>query len=88
MIEKQVVLDWTVIIMSKKYPAYFGSYDRFYGTRDFTDRIKNLVLIERNGIHRYNKQEHFMLTAMTAVDNIINGVKTKDNIWDVNAEQE
>ena len=88
MIEKQAVLDWTIIRMPKTYPAYFGTFDRFQIIRDFTDRIENLFLIGRNGMHKYNNQDHSMLTAMTAVDNILKGVKSKDNIWAVNAEQE
>lgn len=39
-------------------------------------------------MHRYNNQDHSMLTAMVAVENIIDNVKSKDNIWDVNVEQE
>jgi hypothetical protein len=39
-------------------------------------------------MHRYNNQDHSMLTAMTAVDNIISGQKDKSNIWAVNSEEE
>ena len=39
-------------------------------------------------MHKYNNQDHSMLTAMTAVENIINNVKTKDNIWLVNTEKD
>ena len=39
-------------------------------------------------MHRYNNMDHSMLTAMKAVENIINGVTTKDNLWNVNAEEE
>jgi len=39
-------------------------------------------------MHKYNNQDHSMLTAMVSVDNIVNGIKTKENIWDVNTEQE
>ena len=49
---------------------------------------ENLFLIGRNGMHRYNNQDHSMLTAMTAVENIINQQKNKDNIWAVNTEKE
>ncbi|MGA8633100.1 MAG: hypothetical protein WB573_22290 [Terracidiphilus sp.] len=56
--------------------------------RDFTDGIGNLFLIGRNGMHKYNNQDHSMLTAMTAVENIVNGVTTKDNIWMINTEME
>jgi protoporphyrinogen oxidase len=88
MIETEAVLDSTVIRMNKTYPAYFGSYDRFDTIRSFTDTIENLFLIGRNGMHKYNNQDHSMLTAMTAVDNILNGQISKDNIWAVNTEQE
>ena len=51
-------------------------------------RVPNLFLIGRNGMHRYNNQDHSMLTAMTAVDNIVAGISSKENIWGVNAEEE
>lgn len=82
------VLDSTVIRMKKTYPSYTGVYDRFDEIRSFTDSIENLFLVGRNGMHRYNNQDHSMLTAMTSVENIMKGVKTKDNIWAVNTEQE
>ena len=37
-------------------------------------------------MHKYNNQDHSMLTAMVAVENIINGITTKDNIWEINTE--
>ena len=74
--------------MPKTYPAYFGTYDEFDVIRDFTDKIENLFLIGRNGMHKYNNADHSMLTAMIAVENIIKGNKTKDNIWQINAEEE
>jgi len=82
------MLDGTVIRMPKAYPGYFGSYDRFQTVRDFLDGIDNLWLIGRNGMHRYNNMDHSMLTAMTAVDNIINGITSKENLWQVNAEED
>ena len=39
-------------------------------------------------MHKYNNADHSMLTAMTAVENIINGITSKDNIWSINAEQD
>jgi protoporphyrinogen oxidase len=82
------VLDSTVIRMPKAYPAYFGSYERFGEIRAFADGFENLFLIGRNGMHRYNNQDHSMLTAMTAVDNIVQGVRSRDNLWDLNTEME
>jgi hypothetical protein len=74
--------------MPKTYPAYFGTYDRFDEVRSFVDRFANLFLLGRNGMHRYNNQDHSMLTAMVAVDNIIAGVRDKSNVWAVNTEQD
>ena len=82
------VEDFHVVHVPKTYPAYFGSYDRFGVIRGFTDSFENLFLVGRNGMHKYNNQDHSMLTAMTAVEDIVNGVQTKDNIWAVNTEIE
>ena len=67
------VRDSTVIRMKKTYPAYFGVYDRFGEIRQYIDEVKNLFLVGRNGMHKYNNQDHSMLTAMVAVDNIAAG---------------
>jgi len=87
-IEEDHVLDFTIIRMPKAYPAYFGSYERFELIRRFTERFENLFLMGRNGMHRYNNQDHSMLTAMASVENIIKGVRSKDNIWNINTERE
>ena len=82
------VLDAHVVRVPKTYPAYLGTYDRFHELRAFTDRFENLFLIGRNGMHKYNNQDHSMLTAMQAVENVIHGVAKKDNIWSINTEQD
>ncbi len=82
------VEDAHVVHVPKTYPAYFGSYDRFDVIRKYTDSFENLFLVGRNGMHKYNNQDHSMLTAMTAVENIVNGVTTKENIWAINTEME
>ena len=87
-IEPDAVRDGTVIRMPKAYPAYFGTYDRFEELRAWIDRLENLFLLGRNGMHRYNNMDHSMLTAMVAVDNILEGRTDKSNVWAVNAEQE
>jgi hypothetical protein len=74
--------------MPKAYPAYFGSYDRFGELTVFTDRFENLFLIGRNGMHRYNNQDHSMLAAMTAVDNIVAGERSRANLWSLNTEMD
>ena len=88
MIDKDDVLDSTVIKMPKTYPAYFGAYSRFDEVREYLDKVENLFLVGRNGMHRYNNQDHSMLTAMEAVTNILTGRKDKSNIWEVNTESE
>ena len=87
-IEQSALLDSVVLRMPKAYPAYFGTYARFNEVRQFVDTFENLFLVGRNGMHRYNNQDHSMLTAMTAVENILAGRNDKSNIWDVNTEME
>ena len=82
------VEDWHVVRVPKTYPAYFGSYDRFDTVRNFVDGFENLFLVGRNGMHKYNNQDHSMLTAMTAVENIAAGITTKDNLWAINTDSE
>ena len=82
------VLDAVVIREPKAYPAYFGTYSDFSALRDYLDTFDNLFLMGRNGMHRYNNQDHSMLTAMTAVGNIAEGRSDKANIWEVNAERQ
>ena len=86
-IDEADFLDTVVIRMPKAYPAYFGSYERFSVVREYLDKIENLFLIGRNGMHKYNNMDHSMLTAMAAVG-CITGTRTKIDIWEVNAEKE
>jgi protoporphyrinogen oxidase len=87
-IDRQDLRDSFVFRMPKTYPAYFGAYSRFDEVRRYLDAFPNLYLVGRNGMHKYNNQDHSMLTAMTAVDNIVAGRLDKDNIWEVNTEME
>jgi protoporphyrinogen oxidase len=82
------VLDAHVVRVPKTYPAYFGTYDRFDELRTFTDSFENLFLVGRNGMHKYNNQDHSMLTAMAVVDGIAAGHVDKAAIWGINSEQE
>jgi protoporphyrinogen oxidase len=86
-IDSEAVLDSVVVRMPKAYPAYFGSYDDFHLVRNFTDSFPNLFLVGRNGMHKYNNADHSMMTAMVAVENVRDGICTKDNIWAVNTEE-
>ena len=82
------VSDGHVVRVPKTYPAYFGTYDRFDELREFTDEFENLFLVGRNGMHKYNNQDHSMLTAMTVVDGLVAGRVDKAALWGINTEQE
>lgn len=82
----QDVKDKLVVKVKKAYPSYFGGYGKFSVVQNFTDKIDNLYLVGRNGMHRYNNSDHSMLTAMAAVENIITGRKDRKNIWEINTE--
>ena len=82
------VLDGCVLRMPKAYPAYFGTYPELPVVQRWINSVPNLFLVGRNGMHRYNNQDHSMLTAMLAVDNIVAGRTDDTNLWDVNLEEE
>jgi protoporphyrinogen oxidase len=88
LIRRSDVLDGTVVRVPDAYPAYFGSYSEFDKVRACLDRIPNLYPIGRNGMHRYNNQDHSMLAADGAVNSIIAGGLGKTDIWRINAEDE
>lgn len=85
---KEQVIDSHREKMKKAYPAYFDTYNEMNQLIDYLNSIDNLYCIGRNGQHHYNNMDHSMLTAFEAVNNIINGKTTKDNIWNVNVEKE
>lgn len=88
MIDRADVLDGTVIRVPKTYPAYFGAYEEFPRVRAWLDGLENLYLVGRNGMHRYNNQDHSMLTAKLAVEAILDGGVGKAAIWDVNIDDD
>lgn len=87
-LDAEDVCDGHVVRVPKTYPAYFGTYGRFDELREFTDGFENLFLIGRNGMHKYNNQDHSMLTAMTVVDGLVAGRVDKAALWEINTEQE
>lgn len=83
------VKDSCVIRVEKAYPCYFGKgYENFNVIREYIDGFQNMFLVGRNGMHRYNNQDHSMLSAMEAVGCILNGSTVKNHIWDINSESE
>ena len=86
LIQASDVEDGAVVRMPKAYPVYDSTYREALGVvRQFLDGIGNLQLVGRNGMHKYNNQDHSMLTAMLAAENILGA---NHNLWEVNAEQE
>jgi protoporphyrinogen oxidase len=88
LIDRRDVLDGTVVRVPKAYPAYFGDYREFGQVRSYLDQFLNLYPVGRNGMHRYNNQDHSMLAANSAVDSIIANGRGKSAIWSINAEDD
>ena len=88
LIEHKAVLDARVVRVPKAYPAYFGAYARIDEAKKYFDTFPNLYLVGRNGMHRYNNQDHSMLAAREAVKAILSGSSDKSRIWAVNADTE
>lgn len=85
---KKDVLDSHRERVKKAYPAYFDTYMEFDKVVTYLNQYDNLYCLGRNGQHRYNNMDHSMATAFEAVDNILHGVSTKKNVWNVNTEKE
>jgi protoporphyrinogen oxidase len=77
-----------VVRMPKAYPVYDEEYVRNVDTLRswLAAGAANVQPVGRNGMHRYNNQDHSMLTAMLAVENIVKG--TEHDLWAVNVEEE
>lgn len=79
------IQDGTVIRQHKAYPVYDGEYRRHLKViQEYIETFANLQTVGRNGMHRYNNQDHSMLTAMLAVKNILG---EQHDLWDVNTER-
>ena len=74
--------------VKKAYPAYFDTYAHIDQVISWLNQIENLYCVGRNGQHRYNNMDHSMVTSFEAVQSILDGTHAKDNIWNVNTEQE
>ena len=83
------MLDGTVVRQKKAYPVYDDDYAGHVTIiRDELDSsYPNLHLVGRNGMHKYNNQDHAMMTAMLCAENIIANTKLYD-LWQVNGDAE
>ncbi len=81
------ISDGCVYRVENTYPVYDSDYRSHLDTvRGYLDGLENFQTIGRNGLHRYNNQDHAMLTGMHAVRNTLLGEQT--DLWVINAEQE
>jgi protoporphyrinogen oxidase len=81
------LVDATVVRMPKAYPVYDAEYRaHLTAVRAFIDYVPNLHTVGRNGMHKYNNQDHSMYTAMLAVENML-GNPPRD-VWAVNTDFE
>ena len=87
-IDSNKIKDYHVERIKKAYPAYFDTYKDIDKVIKYLDKFSNLYCVGRNGQHRYNNMDHSMITSFETVNNILNNVKSKDNIWKVNTEKE
>ncbi len=86
LVERDEVEDGTVVRMKKAYPVYDQKYNESVATvRRFLESLANIQTVGRNGLHRYNNQDHSMLTGIYAARNILG--ETND-VWSVNTEME
>jgi len=83
------VVDGCVIRQPKAYPVYDDDYQQHVGVvrRAMASHCRNLHLVGRNGMHKYNNQDHAMMTALLAARNILAG-ENKYDVWSVNEDGE
>lgn len=81
------IVDGCVCRVPKSYPVYDTDYRSHLAlVREYVDSLENFQPIGRNGLHRYNNQDHAMLTGILAVRNVVLG--EKNDLWSVNTDQE
>jgi protoporphyrinogen oxidase len=79
------VIDAAIIRQPKAYPVYDGEYREALDVLEaWISTLENFQTVGRNGLHRYNNQDHSMLSAMYAARNILG---ENFNVWDVNVER-
>jgi protoporphyrinogen oxidase len=86
LVSPERVVKGSVVRVEKAYPVYDPGYqENVARIRDELARFKNLHVVGRNGMHKYNNQDHSMMTAMLAVRNLEGG---RFNLWNVNTDAE
>jgi len=86
LVDERDFLDGAVVRMPKAYPVYDRRYrEALAAVRDFLGKVSNLQLVGRNGMHRYNNQDHSMLTAILAARNVAGA---RFNLWDLSVDRD
>lgn len=84
--KRREIIDGCVVRMPKAYPTYDPDYERAMPIiREALSGFKNFYPIGRNGMHKYNNQDHAMYTAKLSVENLCEGAA--HDIWSVNVER-
>lgn len=79
------VIDGTVVRQRKAYPVYDSAYaEALVLVKEWLATLENFQTVGRNGLHKYNNQDHSMLTAMLAVENLFGA---RHDLWEVNTER-
>jgi len=87
LIDPDLVVDGVKVLVPKAYPMYDSAYEEALQViRPYLATFKNLQTCGRNGLHRYNNQDHSMWTALLATLNALDG--REYDVWSVNAEAE
>jgi protoporphyrinogen oxidase len=87
LIDPSKVIDGVKVLVPKAYPMYDSKYEAAVAVvRAYLEQFENLQTCGRNGLHRYNNQDHSMLTAMLATLNLVDG--EQHDVWSVNTEAE
>ena len=87
LIDPTKVVDGVKVLVPRAYPMYDSHFEEAVATlREYLSGFENLETCGRNGLHRYNNQDHSMWTAMLATLNIVDGAE--HDVWSVNTEAE
>jgi len=87
LIDASKVIDGVKVLVPRAYPMYDSRFESAVATlKDYLEGFENLQTCGRNGLHRYNNQDHSMWTAMLAALNVVDGAE--HDVWSVNTEAE
>ena len=87
LIDPSKVIDGVKVLVPRAYPMYDAHFEEAVATiQAYLGRFENLQTCGRNGLHRYNNQDHSMWTAILAALNIVDGAE--HDVWSVNTEAE